>query len=271
MSKKIFFLYVIVIIIFIVFVGCSAIDEENVAEAIVLTIEINPSVKLSLDSDQMVVAFKTLNADAETLILNDIVGKDAVLAVEMIISKAMNAGFITEEDLEEDFVMITTVPMNDNSKEVDNLGQRIKEYIHESDEMKSVNIAMIKATKVELREAEGKKIPIGLYIIKGSITTEGNTISVKEYFSKEENIEKFKQKGEVIEKNQEKRIEQVNRYLDRVESQGYDVSSFRSRLNQEDVNVKSLTKEIRKTIKIEKKSNKNPSNEGNGKSKSKGN
>ncbi len=63
----------------------------------------------------------------------------------------------------------------------------------------------------------------------------------------------------------------MNRYLDRVESQGYDVSSFRSRLNQDDVNVKSLTKEIRKTIKIEKKLNENPSNEGNGKSKGKGN
>ncbi len=182
----------------------------------------------------------------------------------------MDAGFITEEDLEEDYVMITTVPMNDNSKEVDNLGQRIKEYIHESDEMKSVNIAMIKATKVELREAEGKKIPVGLYIIKGSITTEGNTISVKEYFSKDENAEKFKQKGEIIEKNQEKRIEQVNRYLNRAESQGYDISSFRSRLNHEDVKVKSLTKEIREAIKIERKSKKNTSNEGNGKSKGKG-
>lgn len=271
MSKIKIFMGIVMILALLGFVSCTTNEEQNIDESIVLTVDINPNVKLSIDSDQMVVAYKALNADAKTMILDDIIGIDAVLAVEMIISKAKNAGFINEEDLEEDFVMLTTVPMKDNSEEVDNLGQRIKARINESDEMKSVNVAMIKATKVELRKAEGKKIPLGLYVIKGSVATEEGTISVKDYFSKPENAEKFKQKGEIIEKNQDKRIEQVQRFLDRAESQGYDVNSFRNRLNQTDIDVKSLAKEIREMIKIEKKSNGNPLNNGDNKGKGKGN
>ena len=265
-----------VLVLFLVVISCSANNSEDIAVSIdekndtiqdsdaniILTVEINPSVKLSLDSDQIVIAYKALNTDAESLFINSTVGLDAASAVELILIEARSAGFITENELNEDYILLTSVPMKRNSEDIDNLGQRIKSHIQNSEDLKSVNVAMIKATKVELREANNKKVPVGFYVINGSMSIDGESVSVKEYFSKNKNIEKFKQNGEIVEKSNEKRFEQIEKYLERLESQGFEINQFKERLYQTDLDVKSLSKEIRDYVKENRKSNK-----GNGKPK----
>ena len=265
-----------VLVLFLVVISCSANNSEDIAVSIdekndtiqdsdaniILTVEINPSVKLSLDSDQIVIAYKALNTDAESLVINSTVGLDAASAVELILIEARSAGFLTEDELNEDYVLLTSVPMKGNSEDIDNLGQRIKSHIQNSEDLKSVNVAMIKATKIELREANNKKVPVGLYVINGSMSIDGESVSVKEYFSKNKNIEKFKQNGEIVEKSNEKRFEQIEKYLERLESQGFEINQFKERLYQTDLDVKSLSKEIRDYVKENRKSNK-----GNGKPK----
>jgi len=189
--------------------------------ATVVTIDINPSVKLSLNSEGVVVEARAINQDAKSLDLNRVIGFEVEAAIEWIVTEAHIKGYINTEDEIEDYVLVTAVDIletddeavdeNDDKKdEVDKGGNsdqlmaRIEEKIASSSELQSVNVALIKATKVEMREAEGKKVPVGLYVVHGEVVIDEESMTVKEYFAEQENIEAFKNKGDIVSRSKGK-------------------------------------------------------------------
>ncbi|QSX05643.1 anti-sigma factor domain-containing protein [Sedimentibacter sp. zth1] len=191
-----------------------------------ITVDINPSVKVSVNEDDKVVKVESLNDDGETLNLSGVIGIDVDEVIETIVSKARVAGFINNEDLEDDYVLITMIPVEEEEKEkVEEIEDLIKEKIVESDELQNVNVAMIKATMNQLSEAQDKSIPAGLLAANGG-ASDDELMSVKDFFASEERIAVFENTGEIIEKDLEKEIELIGKYLNELEV--------------EDVNIKNL-------------------------------
>ncbi|MFZ7133240.1 MAG: anti-sigma factor domain-containing protein [Eubacteriales bacterium] len=221
-------------------------NDVDISVASIITVDINPSIELSLNEENEVIATKALNEDAETLDLAVLIGEKAEDAVEKIVAMAKEAGFINVEDLEEDYVLVTTIPMDDSDEEKSQtLKELIKEKIEESDELQNVNVAIIKATKIQMLEAQGKKVPVGLWVVNGEIKVDGEYVSVREIFSNKERIEDFKDKGEVIEKKFEKKVGLIEKFIKKLEDEGIDASDLKTRLGQPDADIELLLTDVK--------------------------
>jgi len=181
--------------------------NQRVKITTIIAVDINPSFQLMADANDTVVKVKSMNDDAKTMDVSSVIGLNIEEAIEHIIYLADEAGFIDTTDEVEDYVLVTII-MADDQSEVDEESyaadlkantskvNELREKVQNSAIVGKVIFAVTTATKEQLKEAELKKIPVGLYVsgIKKEMT-------VKEYFSKEEQKEAFKENGKVIEKN----------------------------------------------------------------------
>lgn len=169
-----------------------------------VSIDINPSFEIYTDADGRVVEIKTVNEDAADLKLSGLIGKPIDKAVAIIIERAIEAGFLDEGD-QLDYVLVSTAMLTDDpdaDEKQDSLGQQIANGLLDGiDPDSDVRVAIIKATKRELFEARGKKIPLGLYIINGMVETEGGVmVPVSEFVADKENLKKLENRARIIEK-----------------------------------------------------------------------
>ena len=178
--------------------------SHNMAFAMV-SIDINPSFEVYVDENGGVLSIEAINEDAKTIDVSMYTGLPVQEAVAGIIDSAESAGFINSEDEYEDYVLVSTVVLGeentDNEKKQDNLGQLIRERVEEAGELgDTTKVAIIKATKVELFEARGKNVPMGLYVINGMIENNGEMIPVSEFVKDKENLKKLKDRSDIIDK-----------------------------------------------------------------------
>jgi hypothetical protein len=220
---------------------------EDIRVATVLTIDINPSVKLSLDQDDVVLSVKAMNDDAKTLNFDGIVGMTAEKAVEHIVTLARESGFINADDLEDDYVLITTVPMTDKSQQkLDGLTDKLEAKIAESPELQNVNVALMKADKRDLFEAEGKKIPFGLYVVNGQVEIEdGKYLTVKEYFADTKHVEDFKDKGQIIDKKSENQMALARKFIKKLDAAGAQTNDLLTDLDAKNVDIDAVLTKIK--------------------------
>lgn len=205
-------------------------------------VDINPSIKLMVDENDKVVNIKAMNDEAKDLLNKEItVTVDAVSktmklkdylisgigvddAVREIIIQAKAAGYIDDADVTEDYVLVTTVSLLDDDQAADTLKEQIKASLKEDADLADLKVAMIKATQVAMREAEGKKVPLGLYVVKGQIdidsngVTDGAYTSVKQFFASEENRALFKNKGEIVEQTDQNKVELAKKLIAKIEA-----------------------------------------------------
>ncbi|HAS73736.1 MAG TPA: hypothetical protein DCS67_06290, partial [Clostridiales bacterium UBA8960] len=249
----------------------SLVARESLAIASIVVVDINPSVKLMLDSNDVVIHVHALNEDAETLSLESIMGMKVEDAVESIVALAKSAGFINNDNLDEDYILITTIPAKgkiyksedlievelddvdetsseiteDEVKQMNQLKSRIEEKIENSSELQKVNVAVIKATKVEMRLAEEKHVPVGLYVVRGKIQVGNEQISVRDYFSNKENVDQFKETGSVFEKRDAAKMDLARRFIDKLDAAGADTTLFKTELENENVDIEQLLIKIK--------------------------
>lgn len=163
----------------------------TLAYTAIVRVEINPAFDILVDENDMVVDITPLNEDAQDFDKGPYLDKEVSLAIEAIIAYAIEKGFIDENALESDVVSITTVLDEEEEDEdiieaVDNLGQRIKARMMNQEEAFKVDVVFIKATLRELFEAEGKEVPLGLYVIQGKVLQEdGSLIPMKDYIKED--------------------------------------------------------------------------------------
>lgn len=214
----------------------------------VVTIDINPSIELFLDENNLVLEIKALNDDAETLDLSQFVGMTAEDAVEGIVILASEAGFINQEDLTEDYVLLTIADINeDDTDDLTPLETRLQTRISESDQLQSLNMAIMKTTRAEILEAEGENVPIGLYVINGMIESDGEMITVKEFFSNPNNQAAFLQKGNLVQMTEEKKIQLAEKFMAQMENVGTDVTALRAMLGDPNMNIEQVMSQVRTT------------------------
>lgn len=221
----------------------SMLSDEAVS---VVSIDINPSIELFLDANEVVIDIKALNEDALTLDLTQFIGMNAEDAVEGIVTLANEAGFINQDDLTEDYVLLTIADINeDETDDVTELETRLRDRIQSSDELQSLNVAILKSTRAEILEAEGKDVPFGLYVLNGMIESNGEYITIKDFFSDPANKEAFLQKGEMINMSIEKKTQLAEKIMTQLENQGADVSNIRSMLGDPNMDIDQVLTQMR--------------------------
>jgi hypothetical protein len=182
-------------------VASSSTAIQKVAYAMV-SVDINPSLEFFTNKDGLVIEIKAKNADAKTLETNDLIGLPVDEAVIKLIERATAAGFIKDGDTTDDYVVVSTVILDekdvDANKNQDSLGYSIQQAVAAADLGTTTKVAVIKATLREKFAAEGKDIPLGLYIINGMIERDGQMISVSEFAKDKHNVDKLAKRAEII-------------------------------------------------------------------------
>ncbi|KAF0226422.1 MAG: hypothetical protein FD133_200 [Erysipelotrichaceae bacterium] len=230
--------------------GFFNISGQNTITA-VYALDINPSFEISVNKNDKVVSIVAVNDDAKTLEVEDLYGKDATYVIEELIKRAILEGFIDDGDLVDDYVVITTIPMTDDDEDqTDELEDKIDQRIKDSEFLQSLNVAIIKAELRTLREAEGKKIPIGLYVINGMVLLPDNTfISAKDFFSNPEYRATFKTKGEIKEDKVNRLKARILDALEELDALGVDTTEIKNRLiTATDQDLVKIQIEVRKLL-----------------------
>jgi hypothetical protein len=229
-------------------------------------IDINPSFELSVNEDDKVVEIEALNDDAKTITVSDLIDKDVEDVVEEIIKRAEEAGFIDTEDLEEDFVVVSTVSLTDDEDDQDDMEEQLEKKIRDSEYLQSLNIVQVKATQREKFEADGKNIPIGLYVINGYVLQEDGTfLSAKEFFSNPENKDLIRNRSNITVEKQEKLKLRIENVLTELESNGFVGTEYRARLvNATYEQLLQIQAELKVELKNQKKNNDDESDDSDG-------
>lgn len=208
-------------------------DDSNVVMASI-SVDINPSFELDVNKNGMVLAVEALNDDAKTLDTTEIIGMDSADAIEKIVELATIAGFIDPLDLEEDYVVVTTVLAKEaNNQLMDTLNLQLQEKIQNSGTLQGVNVVEIKADIAQKMEAEGKDVPVGLYVLHGMVTSpDGTILSAKEFFSRQGNLDAIKLQNNVrVHAVSEQKVrERIELAIGKLESEGLDSTELRTRL-----------------------------------------
>ncbi|MDP2814925.1 MAG: hypothetical protein Q8N92_10815 [Erysipelotrichaceae bacterium] len=178
-------------------------DQRTTLAYAMVAVDINPSFEVYTDEEGVVIEIKSLNDDAKLLDVSVFVGLPAEEAVEGLIALAIEAGFINSEDEDDDFVLVTTVLFDeedeDGEQNMDSLGYKIQTRLAESELIgDNVQVSIIKATLREKFEAEGKEVPLGLYIINGMIEVEGEWVSISEFVKDAKNIDELNDRAENV-------------------------------------------------------------------------
>ncbi len=198
----------------------------------VYALDINPSFELSVNKQDKVVLITAVNDDAKTIVVEDLYGKDSAYVIETLLKRAKAAGFIDDTDLVDDYAVITAIPMTDKDQDqTDKLEEKLDERTKDSEFLQGLNVALIKADLIALREAQGKKVPIGLYVINGMVAqADGTYLSAKDFFSNPEYRATFQTKGEIKDAKLDHIKALILAALDKLDAAGVDTAALRTKL-----------------------------------------
>jgi hypothetical protein len=206
-------------------------DNSNVVAAIV-SVDINPSFELSVNNAGLVIKIDALNVDAQSLDTADLIGMPIEEAVDAIVVLAAEAGFIDLTDLEDDYIVVSTVVSEGTPAELgDTLQTRLHDRIQLSDTLQCINFVQIKATLQEQAQARDEDIPVGLYVINGMIQTQnGELLTVREFFADDENKLAIQTRAQITEVTLDKIRERLETALNTLDQSGVDTTELRTRL-----------------------------------------
>jgi hypothetical protein len=184
--------------------------------ATIVTVDINPSFKIFADETNIVLNVEAMNEDAKTIQIEDLIGLKTVDAIEAIIERSELAGFIDTTDLEDDFVLVTSIDADDED-DIDNtqyLMDQLQIRAQDSQILEKVNVAMTQANMEQLQNAEQNKTSAGLMNINN-----GEETSVKEYFANKENVQAFTKNGDLIEANYEHKLQVMEKIIGELDNE----------------------------------------------------
>lgn len=217
------------------FVGYQIFNPKTVTPIFAsISVDINPSFELLVDYDNLIVEIKALNEDAQSIDTSSIVGTSADTAVASLINLATEAGFIITDDEVEDYVLVTTVIVDEAETIVDEEESVLQEELETELEttlessIVDTKVYLLKSTREEKFLADEKEVPLGLYIINGMVKQEdGTTISVKDFMANTDNIAKIENR--INNSRESQYTNQIERYLAELIDLGIDVGAYEER------------------------------------------
>jgi hypothetical protein len=213
--------------------------------AVLVAIDINPSYSLTVDKSRLVLAITPLNADARSMSVNDLIGLSAEKAVEAIILRAQQAGYIIADDDDEDFVLITTAPLSeDHQNAADDLNDALSLRFGQEDPTDDLSVILIKSDLKSQQEALAKDVPLGLYVINGLVQVGDQVMSLSEFMNTDGNPELLATIADIIPRTELNAVSLIGRFLDRFEDAGVDIRELRERLAATDEDLIRLKSDV---------------------------
>ena len=241
-------------------------DESKIVSAII-AVDINPSFELSVNNATIVIKIEALNEDASALDTSSLIGLPAATVIDEIVKLATTAGFIDSTDLLDDYVVVSTVLMDqDNLRLEEKLQTQLQDRIQLSDTLQCVNLVEIKASQIQKMEADGKDIPLGLYVLNGMVNTpDGTILSAKEFFSNPDNRLAIQDKVKINDVAELKIRDRIEVALQLLKTDGVDITALQTRLENASLqDMLQIQSEVRTQLKGQDKPNDNGNGSDNG-------
>ncbi len=138
-----------------------------------ISIDINPSLELSINDEQNVTEITPLNKDAENIFDDDMIGLNVMVVIEKIIDNADEHEYLSKK---KNYILISSVTYNE--EEADELSNMITEYLEENIEpIENVRIIYVESDLETAKEAKRSNRSLGKQEIKEIV--EDNSIEDK--------------------------------------------------------------------------------------------
>ncbi|MGX8795880.1 anti-sigma-I factor RsgI family protein [Fusibacter sp. JL298sf-3] len=133
-----------------------------------VTVDINPSVALSLNKNDKVVQVEAINEDAKSLALQTLKGLSIEEAAERLIDQAEDKGFISDDD--DAVILITAVDAKPKSgPEAQAVLEKISKDVQQGTVLEKVEIALQVADQETLERALKEALPLGLVTLDDTV------------------------------------------------------------------------------------------------------
>lgn len=214
--------------------------RNQLAYALV-SIDINPSFELYVDKNDKVIEINSINDEAETLDIDQLIGFEVQDVVESLIKQAQDKGYINSLDTNQDTVIISTINYGiDGEKLIRNIQVKLGSSLNIDRNVKSY---IIQATEDDREEAKKENISLGIYMLNGIIQNNGVPMSVQKFVSDLNNLEVLEEYAEKT--NGSELVEIIQALIIELVSKGIDVTTFQSRLNSEGEDLEELIEDLK--------------------------
>lgn len=214
----------------------------------VVTVDLNPSLRIELSKDYTVLDVSGVNAEAQSMDLSSLKGLPIQEALMEIVRLTIEAGYLDPLALTSDYILITTVSYDGNDQTFNlDLKDLLEKVKTETPSLDGFNLAFMQAEKQDLEDAEDSDLPLWLYLLSKNNpdVVSSPTSTVQDYFEDEDLKTEFENEyGEVLEDDHEIDLEDLEEALDELEEHGVDVSEYRRRLATSGVDLNALKSEI---------------------------
>jgi len=224
--------------------------DPNTITAI-YTLDINPSFEIKVNSTDKVISIIPKNEDAALINSENLIGKESAYVLEELIKRSEVAGFIDTQDLANDYVLVSAIPITlQDQAQINDIENKIKTQTKNSQYLQNLNIAIIISSASEFELAETKNIPVGIYLINALINqSEDDLIGCRQFFSDPQNRATFQTKGDI-------HVEKVNRLkariliaLSKLDRIGLDTTEIKTRLiSAKDQEIITIQNEVLKLL-----------------------
>lgn len=213
-----------------------------------LTVDINPSLRIELAKDYTVVKALAQNSEAASMNLRILKGMKIQDALKDFVKQAIKDGYIDTLTLTSDYMLVTIVSLSGKDETFNiNLKDMLTQLQKEQSLLSDVQLALMEVKETDLQEARKSNTPLWLYVLsnKNPDTLSVATSNVQGYFEDTVLKTKFESEfGEVLENQHTVNTNDIQEALDELGESGIDVSAYRTRLNQPGVDLNQLKMEL---------------------------
>ena len=213
-----------------------------------VTVDINPSLRIELAKDYTVVKTLAQNSEAASMNLRILKGMKIQDALKEFVKQAIKDGYIDTLTLTSDYMLVTIVTLRGKDETFNiNLKDMLTQLQKEQSLLSDVQLALMEVKETDLQEAEKSNTPLWLYVLsnKNPDTLSAATSNVQGYFENTVLKTKFESEfGEVLENQHTVNTNDIQEALDELGKSGVDVSAYRTRLNQPGVDLNQLKMEL---------------------------
>ena len=213
-----------------------------------LTVDINPSLRIELAKDYTVVKVLAQNSEAASMNLRILKGMKIQDALKDFVKQAIKDGYIDTLTLTSDYMLVTIVSLSGKDETFNiNLKDMLTQLQKEQSLLSDVQLALMEVKETDLQEAKKSNTPLWLYVLsnKNPDTLSATTSNVQGYFEDAVLKTKFESEfGEVLENQHTVNTNDIQEALDELGESGVDVSDYRTRLNQPGVDLNQLKMEL---------------------------
>ncbi|KXG75633.1 anti-sigma factor domain-containing protein [Thermotalea metallivorans] len=146
--------------------------------AVIVSIDINPSVELEINRDEKVLKAIPVNVDGQKVISKELVGMAVDDAVLRIVNNAKEQHYLTEE---RNAVLISTTVMKEKER-LDEKGivAKIERKLAQQMELGQLHIVYVAGKKEDVQEARKRHLSLGKYEVYKKAEANGEKITIEQ-------------------------------------------------------------------------------------------